>query len=92
MDFVEMDITTGKWNRANGNKTARVVCVSNECYSETFGGIQLDLNSTNCQTKEENYQLQAASNFCNNIRMIYPEGKSSLTIKPPIDFTVYCTW
>ena len=67
-----MDSKTGAWNRSNGNTTARVLCVSDGCYT----GMNLTLNSTNCQKKVQNYQLKAASNFCSNIRMIYPEGTS----------------
>ena len=67
-----MDPKTGIWNRSNGNTTARVLCVSDGCYT----GMNLTLNSTNCHKKVQNYQLKAASNFCSNIRMIYPEGMS----------------
>ena len=75
-NFVQMDPKTGIWNRSNGNTTARVLCVSDGCYT----GMNLTLNSTNCHKKVQNYQLKAASNFCSNIRMIYPEGMS-LTVK-----------
>ena len=71
-NFVQMDPKTGIWNRSNGNTTARVLCVSDGCYT----GMNLTLNSTNCHKKVQNYQLKAASNFCSNIRMIYPEGMS----------------
>ena len=77
-----MDPKTGIWSRSNGNTTARVLCVSDSCYT----GMNLTLNSTNCYKKVQNYQLKAASNFCSNIRMIYPEGMSLTRASQGPDF------